>query len=230
MPKPLAICLENLDAPSPAERYLRCVAVVGRQLGLRVDPAGAVVWRGEGSAACELWVSQDDRLILLRPEGAPPVIVRRAGRTLEAPEGKPVVLLDQDEFDVGPRRLKVHVHGVAPAVAAPSFLQRTESAKRGGMRTAAAAVALGFALSGSAGIEVRCSPPAPPEPPNPDPGREDAGAPPPEDASATQDIEVRIQPPEAPAQIEPSPPPEPVEPLVPPEPIEVREAPPDIEG
>ena len=115
MPKPLAICLEDPGARSAAERYLRCTAVVGRQAGLRVDGAGTVLWRSDEAVACELWVSLDDKLILYRPEGAAAVAVHRAGRVLDVPAGKPVVLVDQDEFQVGAKRLRVHVHGTAPA-------------------------------------------------------------------------------------------------------------------
>ena len=194
MPTPLAICLEDLNPRSSGERYLRCVAVVGRQPGLRVDAAGSVIWRGEGEAACELWVSQDQRLILYRPERAAAVVVRRAGRALDVPFGKPVVLLDKDGVEVGTKRLRVHVHGEAPVIAAPSFLpapERIES--RGGLRGAAAAVAISAAIGGAALFEVRCHPPSPMEP-TPPPDETDAGAPPAEDAGAQQEIEVRVEP------------------------------------
>ena len=126
--------------------------------------------------ACELWVSQDQRLILYRPDGAA-VVVRRAGRALDVPFGKPVVLLDKDGVEVGTKRLRVHVHGEAPAIAAPSFLpapERIES--RGGLRGAAAAVAISAAIGGAALFEVRCHPPSPVEP-TPLPDETDAGAP-----------------------------------------------------
>jgi hypothetical protein len=220
MPHPLAICLEDLDAGSPGERYLRCVALPGRQPGLRVDRAGVVLWRSDEAMACELWVSQDEKLILYRPAGGAPVTVRRVGRTLEVPFGKPVVLIDQDEVVAGMRRLRVHVHGVATTVAEPSPLPVPEKAARGGLRSAAAAVALGAALGGAALFQVRCHPPEPsPVPPLPE--DRDAGAPPPDDAGAQQDIEVRVVPPEAPPEVEPPAPPPP-----PPEQIEVRETPP----
>lgn len=77
MPQPLAICLEDLGARDPAQRYLRCVALVGRQPGLRVDAGGAVVWRPAELAACELWVSADDRLILYRTGDGAEVTLRR---------------------------------------------------------------------------------------------------------------------------------------------------------
>ena len=59
---------------------------------------------------CELWVSADDRLILYRPEGADAVAVSRAGRSLDVPSGKPVVLIDQDQIDVDSNGL-VYVSG-----------------------------------------------------------------------------------------------------------------------
>ncbi|MCP4592143.1 MAG: hypothetical protein GY842_15520, partial [bacterium] len=69
MSKPLAICIEDMDAQAET-RYLRCVAVPGRQPGLRLDEAGSVLWKSDDGASCELWVSADDRLILYRPEDA----------------------------------------------------------------------------------------------------------------------------------------------------------------
>ena len=148
MPEPLAICIEDLGARNQGERYLRCVAMPGREPGLRMDRAGTVLWKSDEDTACLLCVSLDDRLILLRPEGAAGVIVRREGRSVDVPAGKPVVLLDQDQFETAGRRLRVHVHGTAPAVVAPSYLPVPEG--RGVGRAAAAAVALGAAL-GAAG-------------------------------------------------------------------------------
>jgi hypothetical protein len=181
MPEPLAICLEDLNAKPGAPRYLRCTAVVGRQPGLRVDAAGAVLWRSDVGVAVELWVSGDDQLILYRPEGAPESTVRRAGREVVAPVGKPVVLRDQDEVDVGRRHLRVHVHGPAPEVAPPTPLPEEpapEGATDGGpsaFARAAAALALGAALGAGGCVEVRQNPPdmAPaPGPGSGDPVRE----------------------------------------------------------
>jgi hypothetical protein len=187
MPEPLAVCLEDQDAPSEAPRYLRCVAVVGRQPGLRLDAAGAVLWRDDADVACELWVSGDDQLILYRPDGAAGATVRRAGREVVAPVGKPVVLRDQDEVDVGPRRLRVHVHGPAPEVAAPAPLEVAapsplpEPAQRssGAVTRAAAALALGAALGAGGCVEVRQRPPDMASPPQPrDAAPSPAGPPP----------------------------------------------------
>ncbi|MBI5499047.1 MAG: hypothetical protein HY907_02315 [Deltaproteobacteria bacterium] len=227
MPKPLAICIEDLEPRDEGRRYLRCVAVVGRRPGLRVTGAGAVIWRSDDGVACELWVSGDDKLILYRPEGAPAVVCRRAGRSLDVPAGKPVVLLDQDEFDAGGRRLRVHVHGVARVVHEPSFLPVPRPAS-GLPKAAAAAVALSAALGAAdckkakeepAEVEVRTEPPM--VAPAPEDGATsvttDAGGPTTIDAGLNMpvpdvgvDIEVRVAPPAAPMPIEPLPVPEPV--------------------
>jgi len=175
MPKPIALCIEDLDAGSGASKYVRCVALPGREPGLGLDGRGAVLWRSEEPVACELWVSGDDRLILYRLEGAADVTLSRAGRSLDVPSGKPVVLIDQDQIDVGPRCLRLHVHGEAPAVAAPSPLVPEKKSPGLLARVATAALALGSIVGcGSCEdeqqtprepIEVRDSPPkvAPPE-------------------------------------------------------------------
>lgn len=149
MPSPLALCLEDLDPKTDADRYLRCFAVVGRTAGLGLDPAARVVWQSREQLGCELWVSADDRLILYRPEGAPTVVVRRAGRWVEAPVGKPVVLVDQDEVELAGRRCRVHVHGASTTVKPPAPLRRL-----------AAAVALSAAAAGCTRVEVRDNPPS----------------------------------------------------------------------
>jgi hypothetical protein len=232
MPNPLAICLEDLDATSTAGRYLRCVALVGRQPGLRLGPQGSVGWRSDEPVGCELWVSGDDRLILYRPEAAPAVRVSRAGRSLDVPAGKPVVLLGDDVIEVGGRRIRVHVHGAAPVVAAPSPLpERASAATR-----MAAVVAMGAAVAGCEGkqpapqqptgpttttttttIEVRAEPPAVSPHPEPPPTVTSPGGP----TFAT---------PPPPASSAPPPPPPPTAkgkvPLAPP--IEVRHNPPDM--
>lgn len=122
MPKPIAVCIENLTGSSPAQRYLRCVALGGRQPGLRLDRKGQVHWQGETGAACELWVSADERLVLYRQAGMAPVTVSRAGRSLEVPCEKPVMLADQDELAIGRRRFRLHLHGLAGAISAPAYL------------------------------------------------------------------------------------------------------------
>ncbi len=182
MPKPMAICIEDLDAQPGEARYLRCVAVPGRQPGLRVDAGARVLWQSEADVAGEIWVSADERLILYRPAGAAAVTLRRVGRSLDVPEGKPVVMVDQDQVDVGPRRLRVHVHGEAPAVAPPVPVAGGAGALGRFARAAAAAVALSSAVAGGGckahetpptgqppHIDVREQPPAPPVAPPPPP-------------------------------------------------------------
>lgn len=236
MPQPLAICLEDLNPQSPADRYLRCVAVVGRQPGLGLRGDGAVVWKNDARLACELWVSADDRLIAYRREGAPDLIVRRAGRSLQAPTGKPVVLLDQDELVVGGREVRIHVHGVASSVHEPSLLAARSSSAARFTAMAAAAVALTAAVPGcnkdkqasapDSSLEVREAPPAVamPEPEVPDASdAADAGTAEQGDASAALSADAALgteaAAPDGSATARPK--------SIKPPPIEVRETPPD---
>jgi hypothetical protein len=167
MPIPLEICLEELTNPSVEERFIRCVALAGGEPGLALDRAGAVRWMPTGAADYGLWVSADERLILLRAEGADPIMVSRAGRGIEAPAGKPVVLVDQDLLEVNGQQLRVHVHGVAAEIRPPERLSSSALAKIA--RAAAAALAFGIASGASAApppgapepIQVRPRPPAP---------------------------------------------------------------------
>ncbi|MDY0002063.1 MAG: hypothetical protein RBU30_12260 [Polyangia bacterium] len=234
-PLPQAICLEDLDALSDAERFLCCVALPGRQPGLGLDARGEVRWETGRPLACELWVTADSKLALFRTRGSGEVLVSRAGRRLAAPCEQPVILLDQDLLEVGGRRLRLHLHGECEAGAAPRFFGAEDGGLGGLVRAAAAALAIGTAsLVGAAGcqgnagakepgkdrIEVRTKPPdiGPPVRPRPKP---DAGAMQPDMRDAP--IEVRLQPPQVPAR--PSPrdagvpkPPKPPEPAMPPKP------------
>lgn len=189
MPRPLAICIEDLDSQSKT-KYLRCVALPGRQPGLRLDKAGRVLWQSDDGVSCELWVSADERLILYRPEAkAPiPVTLHRAGRSLDVPCGKPVVLIDKDQIDVGSRHLRIHVHGKAPSVAAPSLLP-SRPRPLGRLAQAAATAAVVGAVAASGGcIDVRETPPEPEVP--------DDLYPTPEITVAPPTIEVIAAPPE----------------------------------
>ncbi len=194
MPKPLSICIEHLDAKDEDQRYVRCVALAGNEPGLGLDSDGGILWK-TGKPACELWISQDERLILLKPEGCQALItVRRTGRSLEVPAGKPVVLLDQDEVQVAEHQFRIHVHGEAAAEHAPTPLRNL-------IRTAAGvAAAVAITASGAMAdepIQVRPTPPKPVatdrlvKPPMPP---ADAGVPGP-DASVQPPIEVRVKPP-----------------------------------
>jgi len=152
MPKPIAICIEDLDA-QPRIKYLRCVALPGRQPGLRLDEAGRVLWQSDDGVSCELWVSADERLILYRPAARAPVTLHRAGRSLDVPCGKPVVVVDQDQVDVGSRRLRIHVHGHTSTVAAPSPLPaRSRPFGRLAQAAATAAVIGAFTTAGGCTI------------------------------------------------------------------------------
>jgi len=198
VPSPIAICLEDLDAPSPGRRYLQCVALPGGRPGLALRPDGRSAWRSDGDIACEIWVSADGRLILFRPAGAAGATVHRAGRSVAAPVGKPVVIIDGDEVELGSRSFRVHVHGAASSDHPPRWLDPApRAADRARNAAAAAALSLGLAAAapgcgdcGEGGIEppwrdidVIDNPPkvAPPPPP-------DAGPlPPPADAGSTAD-------------------------------------------
>jgi hypothetical protein len=186
MPEPICLCLEDLTADG-SPRYTRCVALVGRQPGLRLGGDGGLRWLDETEGGLELWVSLDEQLILFRPAGSVAASVHRGGRSLQLPEEKPVVLLHGDEVEVGERRLRVHVHGAAPSVAAPEPLPEERTGRA--MRAAAAALALGAALT-SAGcpkpVEVRQAPPWIAAPPMPKPDVKPDARPP---------IEVRVAPP-----------------------------------
>ncbi len=194
---PIALCLEKLGATED-ERYTRCTARSGREQGLAIGLGGAILWCSPEPAACTLWVSRDQRLMALRPEGAPTVSVVRAGRTLELPADKPVVLRHQDDLVFAGVRYRVHVHGTTNEVHPP---RRVLALPR--VVTLAAVLAAGAA----------CSTPAEPRPPQ---GEVDAGNPVAEpqladdpgdasasvivvdaglDANASDVIEVRPQPP-----------------------------------
>jgi len=166
MPMPVEICVEDLDRSTEDERYIRCVVLPGGEPGLALDREGDVRWMPEEPADYGLWVSEDDRLVLLRGEGAGPVTVSRAARSVEAPFGKPVVLLDQDLLLVNGRRLRIHIHGLAEQIHEPEPLGRGALARMA--RAAATAVALGAAVAAggeaTAGvpIEVRAKPPGAP--------------------------------------------------------------------
>lgn len=158
MPMPQSICLEFMS--SDAARYVRCVAVGGGEPGLAVDANEEVLWMVPGGAF-ELWISADERLVLRRLEGAPPMEVHRSGRQTEIPVGKPVILLDQDEVRWNDRKVRVHFHGIAREIHPPQRLL-------GGAMAAGLAAAL---LVGGTGCDRRSNPPVerknnPPEPTN----------------------------------------------------------------
>ncbi len=148
MPLPIEVCLEDLDLPAEDERYLRCVALPDAQPGLALDAAGQVQWMPDAEDATGLWVSADDRLILICAAGGPGVEVRRDGRSLRAPAGQPVVLLDGDRLRVAGRRLRLHVHGPTAQIAPPEPVPASALSRLA--RTAVSALALGAATLGGA--------------------------------------------------------------------------------
>jgi hypothetical protein len=181
------VCLEDL-ASAGDDRFLQCVALPHRGPGLRLDGEGQVRWDDDDPRACALLVSTDGKLILLRGEESAQARVHRAGRSVDVPAGKPVVLLDKDEVEVGGRRLRLHVHGVTSEVSAPRRFVRSDRAMSM-MGAMAAVVALGVgepACDTLLAIEVRPQVPAPPPmPPEPPPHPSDAGAPRPDAGAAS---------------------------------------------
>lgn len=175
MPMPFEICLEELDLEPEKECFVRCVALSGGEPGLVLDRSGEVQWMPNGPSPYGLWVSADDQLVLFREEGAAPIHVERRERSVEAPEGKPVILRDQDILRLGERRLRVHAHGQTEAVYAPERLSRSAFARV----ARAAAVAAALALGGGAAAA------AAPGAASGDPSRVGEPAP----------IEVRVKPP-----------------------------------
>jgi hypothetical protein len=156
MPQPIALCIEDVSADPPT--YLSCVALSGHLPGLRLDQRGNVLWQQEPDARFELWVSGDEQLMLLRCERAPSVRVHRSGRFLDAPCDMPVVLLDGDELTIGARRLRIHVHGPAPAVSSPMPVVVRAA---GLAASAASLVAVGAIVAAcDREIEVREEPPS----------------------------------------------------------------------
>lgn len=173
MPRAKSICLEDLgDAPP---RFVQCIVLPGNEPGLGLESSGAISWKADRPGCCELYVSVDDRLILLCTDPTVVVEVSRSGRSLRAPVGKPVVVLHGDQIRVAERRYGLHVHGATHATHAPLPFEPRPGPR--GVRIAAA-IALGASVaSGCAGSDDK---------PNPvDAGLETAR----EDAVADQSIE-----------------------------------------
>jgi len=103
----------------------------------------------------------DDCLALYRTADGVPVQVHRAGRILEVPCTKPVILRSGDELFVAGRRFRVFTHGWIEKTYAPYCLKER---LKGAMKTAAALV-MGAALTTTAAcdddIDVRDQPPNP---------------------------------------------------------------------
>ena len=171
----MEICLEELE-PNTTEEvqgeepFIRCVAMPGGDAGLSLDRGGQVRWMPEEPAAYGLWTSEDHRLVLLRGQGTQPITVERDGRSLEAPEDKPVILLDRDVLHLDGKSYRVYFHGETEAIHEPERLSRSALGKVVGA-AAAASMALGGLMGAPAAaggekpeakdIEVRLQPPKP---------------------------------------------------------------------
>ncbi|MFH2004978.1 MAG: hypothetical protein ABI333_00195 [bacterium] len=176
---PLEICLEELFHAEQDERYVRCVALPGGEPGLALDREGAVQWMVEQPEHFGLWVTGDNQLALLRGAKAGPATVQRAGRAVEAPVGKPVILLDQDELIIDGRRLRLHVHGETDAVWEPERMSGSALGRIVRAAAAAATLALGGGAAGSALAQ----------------GADGVSG-----VNGRQPIEVRLRPPQKPAR------------------------------
>ena len=140
-PKPLLLCLERL-ADGSLERFVRCTAKPGRERGLAIGLDGSILWCDSGPVGCEIWVAKDQRLVAFCPEEAPPTVLTRAGRALELPRGKPVIVRNQDELQLAGARFRVHIHGLATEIHAPQTLRA--------LPRFAAAAAVAMAMGSSA--------------------------------------------------------------------------------
>lgn len=144
-PVPIALCLERIGADDD-DRYVRCTARSGRLAGLAIGLGGELLWCEAKPVACELWVSRDQRLMAMRPPGAPRVRLIRAHREIDIPEEKPVVLRHQDVLvlaDLEAVRFCVHVHGTTTEVHPPRPVRTA--------RAVSLAVALTFGAAGCGG-------------------------------------------------------------------------------
>jgi hypothetical protein len=141
-PKPIELCLERIQS-SAADRYVRCTAQVGRELGLALGIDGRILWCEQSGVGCEIWVSADQRLMACCPTEAPKTVLYRVGRTLELPRERPVVLRHRDELELAGTRFRVHVHGVTERAHAPTIVRS--------LARVAAAATLAVAVGGSAG-------------------------------------------------------------------------------
>ncbi len=199
MPHPIALCLENVQPSSEDLRYIRCVALSGAEnhvLSLRLDGTVHLGPREEGSAGC-LWVSSDDRLAFWRPaDAAGWAQVHRAGRHVDVPVEKPVMVLDGDHIVIPGFCYRLHVHGPAQKVHEPEFLDA--GGRSSPVRRLAAAGLMAAAVIGSASCarEKVVSGPAA------DPHRRDVQLPPPEEPEKKdadmKPIEIREHPPAPP--------------------------------
>lgn len=136
MPKPFAICIENLKTGT----YLGCVALVGDKPGLTLNNDGIPQW--EQTGCVDIFVTADNRLGLLYNNG-PTVKVTRNTRTVEAQAGKPIIILDKDKLTINKTELQIHIHGEALQVHPPTLLDIPKPSKISHFKKAAV-MALGM--------------------------------------------------------------------------------------
>src|SRR5512142_1480470 len=98
-----SICLEHLEAADDTRRWLCCTSTAGGSPGLRLLDDGVAAWQTNERVAAELFTSADERFALLRVSGGCAHRLRRAGRNLDVPEAKPVILIDGDRIEIGGR-------------------------------------------------------------------------------------------------------------------------------
>jgi hypothetical protein len=115
----LVVCFERLDAPHDRDDLVRCVALPGNAPGLSLGPKGTLHWQRSTPEHCLVMVSTDRQLVLWRPMGSVPVRLCREGRSLDLPEERVVIAIDEDEIEVGTARLRVHLHGSARRIHPP---------------------------------------------------------------------------------------------------------------
>ncbi len=206
--KPKAICLEDVRATSDDSRYLCCTVDIGHRPGLTVDNKGTTRWLVNDDVAFELFVTMDDRIGLLRAEGAVEVRVYRTGRHLDVEPDKPVILRHEDELSLADRHYLLHVHGETEEVYKPFFFKNEMAGISDTLKKTAAAVAIGATLGIAGcggekpGLSTKDDPieviPTPPAVAPPDTGVEppDAGVDKKPDTAKPDDkIEVRTTPP-----------------------------------
>ena len=127
MPKPLSLCLERKGKPQN-ERYYKCTARTGREAGLSILDDGDIGWCATKNVVCDLYVSDDERLIAFCRNGSADVTVVRAGRSVALEAEKRAVLRHLDELRYGDIVFVVHKHGVAETVHPPRPVRFAQAA------------------------------------------------------------------------------------------------------
>ncbi|MDJ0764685.1 MAG: hypothetical protein QNJ97_17025 [Myxococcota bacterium] len=122
MSKPVALCVELKNNPEKT-RYYKCTARTGREKGLTIQLDGTIGWCEISDVACELWVSDDQRLMVFRPSGGPDVYVSRANRKICLAEAQMATLLHLDELTINGRSYCIHVHGIAETIHPPRLVR-----------------------------------------------------------------------------------------------------------